>query len=243
MAIKILICDDEREEVEKIQQMLTLYSEKAMLPFDVESCSTPKEIKEKFQNSEQFDIIFLDIYIDRLNGIDLARGVRHDNIESKIVFISTSNLHAMEAFDVNAFQYLVKPVSYNKFSHMMDSLLKEKLGKQFLSLSAGSTLIKVYLQDFVYAETLRNYQEICFSNGTKERFKINGTVLFEMLAEQKRFVRVGASYIVNLDYVLRITIDAVELNGGYTIHIPRRALPGLKRQYFDYYCGNVEGEP
>ena len=124
MAIKILICDDEREEVGKIQQMLTLYSEKAMLPFDVESCSTPKEIKEKIQNSEQFDIIFLDIYIDRLNGIDLARGVRHDNIESKIVFISTSNLHAMEAFDVNAFQYLVKPVSYNKFSHMMDSLLQ-----------------------------------------------------------------------------------------------------------------------
>ena len=207
MAIKVLICDDEREEVEKIQQMLMLYGEKTMLPFAVESCSTPKEIKEKFQNSAQFDIIFLDIYIDRLNGIDLARVVRHENTESKIVFISTSNLHALEAFDVNAFQYLVKPVSYNKFSHMMDILLKENLGKQFISLYAGSTLIKVYLQDFVYAETLRNYQEIRFSNGTTERFKINGTVLFEMLAEQKRFVRVGASYIVNLDYVLRITMD------------------------------------
>ena len=74
----------------------------------------------------------------------------------------------------------------------------------------------------------------------KERFRINGSALFEKLGGQKRFVRVGASYIVNLDYVLRIMPDTIELMGNHTIPIPRRALAELKQKYFDYYCDMEE---
>lgn len=240
MAIKILICDDQVAEAEKIHQMIDAYSEKAMLPFDVTLCSSPKDISEKIQNSDQFDILFLDIYMDSLNGIDLAKLVRKENPSSRIVFVSTSNSHALDAFDVNASQYLVKPVSYSKFCQTMDNLLKQDLGDQFISASTGTQIIKIFLRDLVYSETQRHYQAICFSNGSIERFRINGSALFEKLGGQKRFVRVGASYIVNLDYVLRIMPDTIELMGNHTIPIPRRALAELKQKYFDYYCDMEE---
>lgn len=236
MSVRILICDDDLKEIDKLQQMLKLYGEKMMIPFEVTACSAPKEITGRIQCSDQFDILFLDIYMDPLNGIDLARLVRHKNSESRIVFVSTSNLHALEAFDVNASQYLVKPVSYQKFSQVMDAILKQDFGEQFISLSTGSKIVKVFLRDFVYAETQRHYQEIHLSNGTAERFRINGSDLFDMFCAQQRFVHVGASYIVNLDYVVCITADTMELSGGHTIHVPRRALPELKKKYFDYYC-------
>lgn len=240
MAIKILICDDDFAEVAKLRQMLNVYGEKAMLPFDVVCCSDPKEINAKIQYSDQFDILFLDIFMDALNGIDLAKLVRKENPKSRIVFVSTSLTHALDAFDVNASQYLVKPVSYSKFSQTMDALIKQELGEQFISASTGTQVIKIFLRDFVYAETQRHYQAVCFSNGSIERFRINGTTLLEMLGGQQRFVRVGASYIVNLDYVIRITADSLELIGGHIIHIPRRALAELKKKYFDYYC-DMEG--
>ena len=240
MAIKVFICDDDMAEVQKLNQMLNIYSEKSMLPFDVEYSSDPKEIKAKVQCSDQFDILFLDIFMDTLNGIDLAKLVRKENPNSKIVFVSTSLSHALAAFDVNASQYLVKPVSYNKFSQTMDALLKQELGNQFISASTGTQIIKIYLQDFVFSETQRHYQAICFSNGSVERFRINSTALFEKLGGQKRFVRVGASYIVNLDYVLRIMPDAIELMGNHIIPIPRRSLAELKQKYFDYYCDMEE---
>lgn len=240
MAIKILICDDLIAEAEKIRKMIELYAEKAMLPFDVTICSSPNEIAEKIQNSALFDILFLDIYMDSLNGINLAKLIRKDNLSSRIVFVSASNNHALEAFDVNASQYLVKPVSYSKFSQTMDALLKQDLGDQFISASTGTQIIKIFLRDFVYSETQRHYQAVCFSNGSVERFRINGTALFDKFGGQKRFVRVGASYIINLDYVLRIMPDSVELIGSHTIPIPRRALAELKQKYFDYYCDMEE---
>lgn len=240
MAIKVLICDDLIAEAEKIRQMIDLYAEKALLPFDVTLCSSSKEILERIQSSALYDILFLDIYMDSLNGIDLAKLIRKDNPTSRIVFVSTSNNHALEAFDVNASQYLLKPVSYSKFSQTMDGLMKQELGDQFISASTGTQIIKIFLRDFVYSETQRHYQAVCFSNGSVERFRINGAALFEKLGGQKRFVRVGASYIINLDYVLRIMPDSVELMGNHTIPIPRRALAELKQKYFDYYCDMEE---
>ena len=240
MAIKVLICDDDRTEAEKLHQMLVLYGEKAMLPFDVICCSAQKEIQTTVQNSRQFDILFLDIFMNTLNGIDLAKRVRDNNPQVKIVFFSTSRTHALDAFDVNASQYLVKPVSYSKFSQTMDQLMKQELGEQFISASTGTQIIKIFLQDFVYSETQRHYQAIHFSNGTVERFRLNGASLFEKLGNQNRFVRVGASYIVNLDYVLRIMPDTIELMGNHSIPIPRRALAELKQKYFDYYCDMEE---
>lgn len=236
MSVRILICDDNLKEVEKLQQMLKLYSEKMMVPFEVTACSDPKEITEQIQCSDQFDILFLDIFMDAVNGMDLAKLVRRDNQKSRIVFVSTSTDHALDAFGVSASQYLVKPVPYSRFAQTMDALLQKELGEPFISVSTGTQVVKLFLRDFVYAETQRHYQVVCCSNGTTERLRINGAEMFELLGGARQFVRVGASYIVNLDYVLRITPDTLELTGGHTVHIPRRALSELKKKYFDYYC-------
>lgn len=236
MSVRILICDDDLKELEKLQQMLKLYGEKRMIPFEITACSAPKEITENIQCSGQFDILFLDIFMDAVNGMDLAKLVRRDNQKSRIVFVSTSTDHALDAFGVSASQYLVKPVQYSRFEQTMDALLQKELGEPFISVSTGTQVVKLFLRDFVYAETQRHYQAVCCSNGTTERFRINSAELFELLGGARRFVRVGASYIVNLDYVLRITPDTLELTGGHTVHIPRRALSQLKKEYFDYYC-------
>ena len=235
MAVKVLICDDDVSEIEKLVQLMSAYKEKNGILFDITSCSLPGEITRELQNSRQFDILFLDIYIEQLNGLDLAKLIRKNNNNSKIVFISTSDTHALEAFGVNASQYLVKPISYSRLAQTLDLLLKETLEGGFINVSCNNQIVKIFLNDLVYTETQRHYQALVLSNGTVERARLTRAELCEMLGGQKRFVRIGASFLVNLDYVVRVASDEVELKGYHVIHVPRRVLADLKQQYFDYY--------
>lgn len=236
MAKRILICDDDIREIGKLNELLTTYQERSGIHFDVTSCSAKAEITAALQDSSRFDILFLDIYMKQLNGLELARLVRKSNAESRIVFFSTSNAHALEAFGVQASQYLVKPVSYSDLANTMDVLLRQGKDEPFLTVSNGSQIVKVFLRDLVCSETQRHYLELTLSNGTGEKTRMNSAELYEQLKDRREFIRVGASFIVNLNYVVRISAEALELTTGRRIHVPRRAFAELKQKYFDYYC-------
>lgn len=236
MAVNVLVCDDNEMEAERLQKLIMTYGERNGVNFELTVYTSPKEILNGLQNSEQMDILFLDIYLDELNGIDLAKWIRKDNSKSKIVFVSSSHDHALEAFGVNASQYLVKPVCYSSLSQAMELLLHELHDGGVIHVSANNQIVKIFLNELVYTETQRHYQAFFLSNGTMERARMTRAELCDLLGPQKRFARVGASFLVNLDFVVRVAADGIELTGGRMLHIPRRALPDVKRQYFDYYC-------
>lgn len=233
MALNLLICDDDTQEIARLERLLDTYAQRTGTAFQVTSCSAPRDILEELEHSDRFDVMFLDIYLDSLNGLDLARLIRRENTRSKLIFVSTSQDHALEAFGVNASQYLVKPVAYNALAQTLDRLLALE---PCITVANGAQLVRVLLGELVYTETQRHYQALFLVNGTSERARMTRTELCELLGQQKRFARVGASFLVNLDYVIRISADGVELQGGRVIHVPRRALAELKQQYFDYYC-------
>lgn len=239
MAIKLLICDDDAASADKLSQLIALYSEKTGVGFQTTICTQREEILQEAGRSDLYDVLFLDIYLETLNGVEVARLVRGSNANVKIVFISTSPLHALEAFGVNASQYLVKPVSYGSLARTLELLLKETREEGFINVYCNNQIVKIFLKNLMYTETQRHYQALYLANGTMERARMTRAELCDLLGPQKRFARVGASFLVNLDYVVRVASDRIELMGDRVIHIPRRALAELKRQYFDYY---YEGE-
>ena len=233
MALHQLPCDDDAQETARLERLLETYAQRTGAAFAITSRSAPRDILDELEHSERFDVMFLDIYLDSLNGLDLARLIRRDNTRSKLVFVSTSQDHALEAFGVNASQYLVKPVAYNDLAQTLDRLLALE---PFITVASGATLVRVPLGELVYTETQRHYQALFLANGSEERARMTRADLCALLGAQKRFAKVGASFLVNLDYVVRVSADGVELRGGRVIHVPRRALSELKQQYFDYYC-------
>ena len=242
MTVKLLICDDDVTEIEKLKGLIRIYSEKSGVRFQTVCCSAREEILREIQRNERYEILFLDIYLEELNGVDLARLVRTHNAKIKLVFTSTSPLHALEAFGVNASQYLVKPVSYADLSQTLGRLLKDSLEGGFISVNCSNQIVKVFLSELVYTETQRHYQALFLADGTTARTRMTRAELCELLGPRKRVARVGASFLVNLDYVVRVAPDGTELLGDRVVHIPRRALAELKRQYFDYYCGGEAAE-
>ena len=94
----------------------------------------------------------------------------------------------------------------------------------------------ILFKNILYVEAQKNYQLIYLKDGGSQKTRMTVSELFEFMKEREEFVRVGASYILNLDYTIKVTSKDIEIIGGKRIAVPRGAYSTLKEQYLDYYA-------
>lgn len=238
--MKILICDDSAEEAKRLQELLERYSEEKGGELDIASASARDDILTALRK-QSYDILFLDIYMETLNGIDLARLLREQGNNSRIIFFSTSPDHALEAFGVNATQYLLKPVSYERLVSVMEQIQPAVPKAKSITLESGRDILNIPLDDILYTEGQRNYQRIVCRGGREERVRMSSSALYELFAQTDNMLRVGVSYIVNMDHIERLTVKEIRLFEGISISVPRSGYSELRKAYFDYYRNEAEG--
>ena len=234
--IRIAICDDLTADIEKMKTHIIRYSKESSLQINVMSYSGQNDILTALKQADTYDIIFLDIYMESLNGIELARHIRKQGVKSRIIFFSTSEEHALAAFGVNAIQYLVKPVEYEAFTNAMKMALIDKAHREeAISIEYGHKVIKIPFENIVYVEAQRNYQYLFLTNGEPRKTRMTCSELFDYMRDRPEFVRAGASYIINLEYVVKINSKDIELTDGKKIPMPRGNYTVLKDKYINYF--------
>ena len=172
-------------------------------------------------------------------GMEVAKKLREIGSEAKLIFLTTSREHALEAFDVDASGYLVKPVSKDKLCSKLDGFLEEaeQERRKNILLKKAERIIKVPLNDVIYCEAQRKQQCIYLADGSELIQNLTLEKIYNMCSVCQEFVRVGSSYIVNLEHVVSLNAQEVNLDNGQKIYLPRGAYRSLREQYFDYYCG------
>ena len=115
-----------------------------------------------------------------------------------------------------------------------------KVKKKYILLKDHG-MKRVELHDIVYCEAQRKSQYICLTNGTELLQNMTLAKIYEMLSVCREFVKIGISYIVNLEHIDNLNAREVRMDNGKTIYLPRGAYRSLREQYFDYYCGEEEG--
>lgn len=234
--IRIAICDDLTADIEKMKTHIIRYSKENSLQISVMAYSTQNDILNTLKKADTYDIIFLDIYMESLNGIELARHIRKQGVKSRIIFFSTSEEHALAAFGVNAIQYLVKPVEYEAFTNAMKMALIDKAHREeAISIEYGHEVIKIPFENIVYVEAQRNYQYLFLTNGEPRKTRMTCSELFDYMRDRPEFVRVGVSYIINMEYVIKITSKDIELADNKKIPMPRGNYAILKEKYINYF--------
>ncbi|MBD5444431.1 MAG: response regulator transcription factor, partial [Lachnospiraceae bacterium] len=171
----IALCDDETAELDKIEKILSVYEEEnPESKFVVERFESAKELIYMIRGKNYIpDVIFMDIYMpDKESnsnpiGIEAAKELRDMNYKGKIVFLTSSKEYALEAFDVDAFQYIVKPIEEEKMFSVLNSLREdtEEEQKKYTLLRIDGRLVKVALNDIVYCEAQGKTQFLYFKNG------------------------------------------------------------------------------
>jgi len=247
---QIALCDDEPAELEKTEKMLNDYEKNHPGPEFITRCFKNTDELLYMVREENYipDLILLDIYLPGQknspcpSGIDAAKELRSMNYEGNIVFLTTSREYALEAFDVNALQYIVKPVSEEKLVSFLNSLLKnmEEERKKYILLRIEGRLVRVSLNDIVSCEAQGKTQCLYLADGTQCILRMTMAEIYKQLSQYQEFVRIGVAFIVNLGYISSLNAKEVRMDNGRTIYLPRGTYKSLKEQYFSYYCDDKE---
>ena len=239
--LHIAVVDDNPSDIEIIKTYLTQYFKKraGTSPIDY-TISTFQEGSSFLSHFScgLYDLLFLDIYMPRLTGIEVAQKVRLLDEGVKILFLTTSKEHALESYSVFASAYILKPIAENHtlFTSVLNRLLPDEMisGRKLkvhlpgqddieipfariLSLDCNNTRnVVVHLED-KDIPTLNTYQE-----------------LSDILSSDERFLECYHRLTINMDYITSMEEDLFHLKGNTTAPISRRKKKEVKHGYMQY---------
>lgn len=210
--IKAIIVDDEP----LAQDILETYIEQLPNIELVCKCSNAIEANEVLK-SEQVDIMFLDIQMPQITGIDFVKSLQNPPI---IIFTTAYSDYAVEGFEVSATDYLLKPISMDRFMQAVnkaETILQSKIQdtdnnnskEPFFFVKADKKLIKVNYDEILYIEGLKDYVIIKLQKGRIITLQTMKSLEAKLPSEQ--FMRVHRSYIVSTSKIKALTGNMVEL--------------------------------
>lgn len=213
--MKIALCDDDQSQIDSLQAFLALYQTTRGLTFSI----TPFISGEALLNSsEQFQIIFMDIYMDGLSGTETIRRLGGD---PQVVFITTSREHAIEAFGLGATHYLLKPLEQSAVWEAMDRCLS-RLGETaqpvlHIQNNQGNIFIPTTQIDYIEV-----YNKLCIVHTDQQQFQTYTPLntLFEQL-DNHQFLRPQRSFVVNMEYIASFLSNKLILKDGTEISLSR----------------------
>ncbi len=229
---RIAICDDERSSVQDASKMIGRYSDfHENIEISVDVFYTSLDFLEALEKNS-YDIYFLDIYIDRINGIDLADVIRKNNENANIIFMTSSNAFYKEAFRIHAVHYLEKPILEEDFFEAMDRVINLDTEIHYISFKDGGNVHRIDVERIVCIESEDHYKRI---NAGEETFLVRSTIqeLKDEL-EFPYFYPLGKKSIINLKKVLKISKENVIMENGKKFSVPRgkyRTLSELVLKY------------
>lgn len=195
----------------------------------VASCADPFEAMEILQ-STPVDLLFSDIQMPKVNGLEMVRSLPSP---PAIIFITAHGEFAVDSYELNIADYLLKPVTYERFLKAVNKAKKwielQNLKpasditphQEFIFVKADNKIIKILFKDIRYIEAAQNYVKIHLTNNTFvfTLYKMNA---IEKILPSKKFFRIHNSYIVNIEVMKAIMGNSMELiNGGGEIPIAR----------------------
>ena len=215
---KIALVDDEYESAELLSRHIEEYAREHNALFNITRFRNGLNFVEEY--SPEYDIVFMDIDMPQMNGLDAAGKLRELDSSVVLVFVTFLAKYATRGYKYDALDYMVKPISYSAFRITMDRALqrcaRKKRDTVILPSSAGDICIELVCLSYVEI----NNHDITYHT-TKGIFKAYGTMRsIEKLLPSKQFCKCNRCYLVNLRSVTRIQGNTVFI-GAEELEISR----------------------
>ncbi|MEG2393747.1 MAG: LytTR family DNA-binding domain-containing protein [Ruthenibacterium sp.] len=242
--MRIAICENDADDLALLQQMTQdclqhLRSEATLCTY-----TDARQLACDIRDGMYFDAFLLDILMPEISGIELGEQIRKKNATAPIVYTTTSQDFAMEAFGVHALRYLVKPVRETELMEAIDSIQLHlaSLGERPYCIRTRDGLVSVDLQRIVCVENSARTLVITLEDGTLVR-SVSNRVAFEQkiapLLEDAAFIQPHKSYAVNMRYIYTLTGDSITLDDGGIVPVSRHNATMTKKRYLQYLSANT----
>ena len=226
--IEIVLCEDQIQHQKTIEKFLKEILGENNIEYNLRIYKSGEELLKDYPKN--VDIFILDIQMEKINGMDVARKIREiDKNKPEIIFTTSLVEYIQEGYEVRAYRYLLKPLTYEIIErHLNECILNilEK-SKNFLIINNKNKLIKIMLDDVLYMETEGRELVIHKIN---DAYKVKMSMRkLEKLLQGKKFFRCHNSFMVNLDKIECIDKNIVYINKAQ-IPVSKHRIQSLKKE-------------
>ena len=198
----------------------------------------------EYENGEAFleaskdqdiTVLFLDIYMDGANGIEIAKEFRKSNKDCLLIFTTTSSDHALEGFQVRAMHYLVKPYSENDISALADEVLSRipDSGK-YIDVKVNGSNIQIPFRKIIYAEHFSHMIHIHTAGERELVTRQSFDSFITSLKMDSRFYRCNRGVVINLEHAVDFDGTGFRLDNGSNIPVSRKLLKNARQTFMEF---------
>lgn len=236
--INIAICEDNDLDREVLQKYVEIVmqqkaSEGVLEEYTISNYSNGKELMDVLEK-HKYHLVFLDVYIGDMNGIEIAKKLRELDGQTIIIFVTCSKDFAIEAYSVRAYNYLLKPIMKMQVIETVDSAIRHILEKEdrYLILPTVEGLSKIKLQDIYYIECVARKTLIVMKD---ERFICTYNInTMEEKLDTMGFVRCHRSFIINLKYVSNLKVGSILMENNEEILLSKYRQKEVRSRFTEY---------
>ncbi|SFG26296.1 LytR/AlgR family response regulator transcription factor [Oribacterium sp. WCC10] len=235
--MRIAIIDDLEADRDLLIDNLAQYASMNRMTFSIDEFSCAEDFLRDYQPF-LYNIIFMDIYMDGMNGMEASGIIRSKDKYATIVFLTSSDEYMPEAFHIHAYDYLKKPVETSRIYQLMDELLEHSTSlsdaPSFSFRSEKTDITLTYDQIVLVKTSLSNYLEITDIDGNSYQTRMTFSTVQNQLSGDARFLLVIRGILVNMDHIVDIRNKACTMSGNICVPINVRKASDIESVWTNY---------
>ncbi|MBE6991315.1 MAG: response regulator transcription factor [Ruminococcaceae bacterium] len=239
--MRIAICDDNSAELEWLSQCLDAYRVENSTSLHYHTFRSGGELCTDY-HCGAYDLVFLDILMPHMNGIETARNIRRIDADVKLVFLTSSPEFALDGYSVKARDYILKPVLRERVFQLLDDIISESVNvPECFSIKTPTGLIRIPYDKLCFVEVLQKKLHFHMADGIVRIINAPLNEYEAFLLSRPEFIKVHRSYIVNLDQVSELTSSDFVTYSGHQIPVSRLLYQDVRKAYMEYLFEGIGG--
>lgn len=235
--MKIAVIEDEKSHRDLLVHYLNEWRRGQERGICVETFASGESFWFRYEEERDFDVLFLDIQMPGMNGMELARKVRELDRDIVIVFATGISDYLEEGYEVEALHYLIKPLSAEKVGRCMEKALERRRQERFVTLH-GEEIVKVSEERINYVEA--RGRGCCIGRvRMREELEVRESLSeLEGLLNPEEFMKCHRSYLCRIGNIRHISREEIEFDDGSSIPVSRRLYQQVNQRFIAYFRRN-----
>lgn len=242
MKMNIAVVDDNTRELENLSGLIRKFGEDRNLEVNVQSFSRGEELLEDY-HPYKYTVVFLDIYMSGMTGIQVADSIRRNDPDTFIVFSTSSSDHMADAFRFHAFDYLEKPATEEKVYMIMDDVCRRTTDViPTFSFTCDRKKMEIPYSEIVAVAAAIHYVDISDREGNTYRTLMAFSSAREKLEKDGRFLMITRGVLVNMEYIQGFENQVCMLDNGMSFPFTKRKRKQLEQIWQNYIISGLRRE-
>lgn len=233
--MRIAVIEDEEPHRDLLIHYLEEWHRGANRAVIVEAFGTAESFWFRYEEQRDFDVLFLDIQMPGMDGVELARKVRALDRDMVIVFTTGISDYLEEGYEVEALHYLIKPLSADKVKQCMEKALGRRRQERFVTLHTGEETLKISQESIDYVEARGRG---CAIGRVREEGILEARESIselEALLDKDEFLKCHRSYLCRVSNIRQIRREEIEFDDGKRIPVSRRLYQQVNQRFIEYF--------